>query len=179
VSRWTPDARGRLERAGLTTRTFFRYFADKREVLFASDVSLRDRFAEIIRTAPAELTGVDLMRHIAETAGAELFEPRFEDLRTWRSVVGGEEALRERQLRKQQLLIDAAVASLRDRGYDERTADVLAALGVTLFQDAVTHWLAQPAPRRRLAAYVGESFEVLRDALGAPSAPPTPAERRR
>ena len=57
MSRWEPDARGRLEkaalalygergfenttvaeiadRAGLTERTFFRYFTDKREVLFA------------------------------------------------------------------------------------------------------------------------------------------------
>ena len=57
MGRWEPDARDRLERAalelfvehgfdpvtvpeitaraGLTTRTFFRHFADKREVLFA------------------------------------------------------------------------------------------------------------------------------------------------
>ena len=57
MGRWEPDARGRLERAamelyiergfeqttvteiarraGLTQRTFFRHYADKREVLFA------------------------------------------------------------------------------------------------------------------------------------------------
>jgi hypothetical protein len=117
------------------------------------------------------------MRHITETAGTELFELRFDELRTWRAVVSGEEALRERQLRKQQLLSGAAVASLRDRGYDERTADVLAAVAVTLFQDAVTRWLAQPTPQRRLVAYIRESFEVLSEALGTPAMPLAPARR--
>ena len=61
MSRWKPDAAGRLikaaitlfaeqgyeettvaeiaERAGLTKRTFFRYFSDKREVLFSGSGS--------------------------------------------------------------------------------------------------------------------------------------------
>ena len=60
MGRWEPDARGRLmqaalelygergfeqttvaeiaQRAGLTERTFFRHFADKREVLFSGEV---------------------------------------------------------------------------------------------------------------------------------------------
>ena len=62
MARWEPDARGRLEkaaldvfrergyahttvgdiaeRAGLTERTFFRYFTDKREVLFSGSKEL-------------------------------------------------------------------------------------------------------------------------------------------
>src|SRR4051795_7955411 len=60
MARWEPDARGRLrqaalelygehgfdqttvaqiaERAGLTERTFYRHFADKREVVFSGEV---------------------------------------------------------------------------------------------------------------------------------------------
>ena len=63
MGRWEPNARGRLEqaalelyvergfeqttvaeiaqRAGLTERTFFRHFADKREVLFQGAASLQ------------------------------------------------------------------------------------------------------------------------------------------
>ena len=75
MARWEPDARGRLEkaamelfqergyvrttveeiaaRAGLTERTFFRYFADKREVLFSGSKELEKGIVERIESAPA------------------------------------------------------------------------------------------------------------------------------
>src|SRR5258708_12931612 len=75
MGRWKPDARGRLERAalelygergyeqttvaeiaaraGLTERTFFRHFADKREVLFAGSTALRDLIVDAVAGAPA------------------------------------------------------------------------------------------------------------------------------
>ena len=81
MGRWQPDARGRLEkaamelyvergfdettvaeiakRAGLTERTFFRHFADKREVLFAGAAMLQDLFVEAVGDAPADLPPVD------------------------------------------------------------------------------------------------------------------------
>jgi hypothetical protein len=68
MTRWEPNARGRLEqaalalygergfenttvaeiaaRAGLTERTFFRHFADKREVLFAGGAHCRSSWCE-------------------------------------------------------------------------------------------------------------------------------------
>ena len=68
MGRWEPDARGRLAkaamtlyadqgfdqttvaeiaaRAGLTERTFFRHFADKREVLFYGMEMLQDVLAD-------------------------------------------------------------------------------------------------------------------------------------
>ena len=74
MSRWEPNARGRLEQAalelyiergfeqttvaeiaeqaGLTERTFFRYFADKREVLFGGQDVLQDLFVNIIDRRP-------------------------------------------------------------------------------------------------------------------------------
>jgi AcrR family transcriptional regulator len=70
MTRWEPDSRGRLEqaalalygerrfenttvaeiaaRAGLTERTFFRYFADKREVLFAGAGTLQELFVSTV-----------------------------------------------------------------------------------------------------------------------------------
>ena len=42
------------ERAGLTERTFFRHFADKREVLFAGSSALQDAMAAAVVDAPKE-----------------------------------------------------------------------------------------------------------------------------
>src|SRR5579872_6753902 len=74
MGRWEPNARGRLEqaamelflergfeqatvteiagRAGLTQRTFFRHFADKREVLFYGQEMLRDLLVAAVADAP-------------------------------------------------------------------------------------------------------------------------------
>src|ERR1700689_2151057 len=79
--RWEPDARGRLgqaafelfagrgfeqvtvaeiaERAGLTERTFFRYFADKREVLFAGSAAFQELFVSTVQNAPAGAAPID------------------------------------------------------------------------------------------------------------------------
>src|SRR5215469_13715779 len=83
MSRWEPNARGRLEqaalelycergfdqttvteiseRAGLTERTFFRYFADKREVLFWGQEHLRDLYVRAIVAAPETDAPIDLV----------------------------------------------------------------------------------------------------------------------
>ena len=81
MGRWQPNARGRLEqaalelyvergfeqttveeiarRAGLTERTFFRHFADKREVLFAGAASLQDLLVRSVASAPDAATPID------------------------------------------------------------------------------------------------------------------------
>src|SRR5689334_601542 len=79
--RWEPDAAGRLrraavelfvergveattvaaiaERAGVTERTFFRYFADKREVLFGDGDRFTSLFVDPVRDAPPEASPLD------------------------------------------------------------------------------------------------------------------------
>jgi AcrR family transcriptional regulator len=183
MSRWEPDARGRLERAalelfeergfaeatvpqiteraGLTTRTFFRYFADKREVLFASADELRERLVAIVRDAPAGLMPAELLEHGLEGA-TELFAPRFDDVRRWRSVVASDESLRERAVRKQHLSIEAMHDVLLERGVDEETAGVMSTLSVLLMERAVGRWVAQPRDDRPLIAYVRDALAGLR-----------------
>src|SRR5260221_3219877 len=90
VTRWQPNARGRLEqaalelyrergfdqttvteiaeRAGLTERTFFRYFADKREVLFWGQENLRELYERTIEAAPDSAAPIDAVAAALEAA---------------------------------------------------------------------------------------------------------------
>jgi AcrR family transcriptional regulator len=93
MGRWEPDARGRLlkaalelygergfeqttvaeiaERAGLTERTFFRHFADKREVLFAGAEALQARMVSAVADAPDHVTPIEAAAAGIEAAGAD------------------------------------------------------------------------------------------------------------
>src|ERR1700743_1730709 len=98
MGRWAPGSKGRLEeaaldlfcergyeettvadiaaRAGLTKRTFFRYFADKREVLFAGSAILEATFVEGVLAAPPDAAALD-----AIAAGLDASAVVFEQVR--------------------------------------------------------------------------------------------------
>src|SRR6202795_5146268 len=108
MGRWKPDARGRLElaalalygergfeqttvaeiaaRAGLTERTFFRHFADKREVLFAGAGSLQDLLVSTLASTPDSAAPIDAVAAAIEAAGA-LFQERREFARQRQAVI--------------------------------------------------------------------------------------------
>lgn len=180
MARWDPDARGRLERAaielfaqqgftettvpqiaeraGVTTRTFFRHYADKREVLFASEGELATLFAELIDEAPAELSAMPTLERAARGAAELAFEPRREQLREWRDIVSGEPALQERGLSKQQLVVTTAVRALGERGVDAATAELAAGIVFVAFQCAVAEWATETAVARPLTRHLEEWF---------------------
>src|SRR5258707_4907397 len=119
MSRWQPDARGRLERAamdlytergydqttvaeiaeraGLTERTFFRYFADKREVLFWGAGRLQELLVDAVASAPASAPPIDAVAAALEAAGA-LLQERRETARQRQTVIAANAELREREL---------------------------------------------------------------------------------
>src|SRR3979411_702147 len=121
MGRWEPDARGRLEqaalalygergfeqttvadiaaRAGLTERTFFRHFADKREVLFWGAGALHELLVSAIANGPESVAPIDAVAAALETAGALLQERR--DLaRQRQAVIVANTELQERELIK-------------------------------------------------------------------------------
>src|SRR3984957_615311 len=123
MARWEPDARGRLEkaamelfqergdvrttgediaaRAGLTERTFFRYFADKREVLFSGSKELEKGIVDRIEGAPREASPLDVVAAAFEGAGADLQERReLQVVRARYALVTEHADLQERELIK-------------------------------------------------------------------------------
>jgi AcrR family transcriptional regulator len=185
MGRWEPDARGRLAkaamelyaehgfeqttvaeiaaRAGLTERTFFRHFADKREVLFYGMERLRDLLARAVADAPAAATPMDLVGAAFEAAAAMLQENP-ERVRLRDAIVSANAELRERELIKLAALASAVASALRDRGVPEPGASLAAETGVAVFKVAFARWVSAPG-QPDLPDIFRESMAELRGVL--------------
>ena len=164
MARWEPNARERLERAalalftehgfdattvaeiadraGLTKSTFFRHFADKREVLFGGQDMLVQLFGDAIRSAPAAATAAECLAAALEAA-AVAFTPERHDLAPQRrAVIAANSELQERELLKRARLASAMTEALRARGAGEATARQAAEVGVLAFSTAYARWAA-------------------------------------
>ncbi len=169
--RWRPGARERLRAAslnlfdshgfeqttvseiaaavGLTERTFFRHFADKREVLFAGESVLQQQFLVGITHAPPQATAFELVAaSLAASAGFFPDEQRDFSRRRQR-VIGANRALKERELFKLAGLTTAVAEAMRGRGVPEPTASIAAESTVGVFGVAFAAWIG-PGETRSL-----------------------------
>ncbi|MGA0604273.1 TetR/AcrR family transcriptional regulator [Caulobacter sp. KR2-114] len=159
-------------RAGVTERTFFRHFPDKREALFHGEAAFRDALAEGVAAAPADLAPLDALQHAFRAAGPVLAANRgFSAPRE--TVIARTPALQERVLTKTAGLIEALAGALGRRGLDEGVARLAAQAGMAAFTLAVRTWAEDPAAG--LDVHLARAFGDLR-ALSAPPAPPGPSQ---
>ncbi|MEA2213837.1 MAG: hypothetical protein QOF83_3785 [Solirubrobacteraceae bacterium] len=153
------------ERAGLTKRTFFRYFSDKREVLFSGSHELQRLWLEGLAAAPAEASPLAIV-----TAGldpvAEMFTERHDFARIRAQIIEANPELQERELIKLQNLAAAIKGALVERDVSANAAILAAHAGVTVFHVAFAHWVQQndPTAFRRL---MDESLDELRSVTAA------------
>ena len=129
------------KRARVTTRTFFRYFPDKEEVLFADAEMLRAALVQGILTAPDV---AEPLRTVTRTlAGFDWASlgPR-ETLRRREEMIASTPELLERDLIKQQQMADGFGSALQERGVGPDTAELAARVGIQVFRTAFRQWLA-------------------------------------
>jgi AcrR family transcriptional regulator len=185
MGRWEPNARGRLAQAaltlyaeqgfeqttaaeiarhaGLTERTFFRHYADKREVLFYGSDSLRDLLVGAVAEAPASATALDAVSAALQVAGALVQEnPELARLRY--AVVSANAELRERELVKFAEFAAAIAGALRDRGIPEPVASLAAETGIAVYRVAFARWISEPG-QRDLPRILRESVDELSSVL--------------
>jgi AcrR family transcriptional regulator len=165
MSRWEPNARGRLEqaaldlfvergfdettvteiaeRAGLTERTFFRYFTDKREVLFWGQDRLRELYVRTIEAAPEAAAPIDMVAAALEAA-VPVFHERRKIARQRQAVIVANPGLQERELLKAASLASALTEALCRRGVPEPTASLVAEVGMIAFKTAFARWITAP-----------------------------------
>ncbi len=132
------------EAAGLTTRTFFRHFSDKRDVLFLRDREFPHAVAEFMASVPPETNGTATVRAGLAAASRGLQDWR-EPIARRRRIVHAEPALQERDLLRSHSLARAIEETLHRRGIDAQEARTLSALAVTCFDLAMERWLDGPA----------------------------------
>jgi AcrR family transcriptional regulator len=130
-------------RAGVTARTFFRHFADKREVLFGGSSELQTRLVAALEAAPEKATPMQAVAVALDAAGALLGQSR-EHSRQRQAVINSHAELRERELIKLAALAAALAAGLRRRGVPEPDASLAAESGIVVLRVAFGRW-AQPA----------------------------------
>jgi AcrR family transcriptional regulator len=145
------------ERAGVTSRTFFRYFIDKREVLFAGTDAVRDRLVVALDGVPADTTPLGAVK-TALTGVAELIGDDHDHSRRRQQIISTHAELRERELAKLAAWSRALADGLRQRGVDEPAASLAAEVGLAVFRVAFEQWTTGPGDR--------PLTEVLHDSFG-------------
>jgi AcrR family transcriptional regulator len=132
------------QRAGLTARTFFRYFADKREVLFAGSAALQAALVQALAAAPDTASPIDAVS-AALDAAAEVLGQRRDWSRQRQSVIDANAELRERELTKMATLSAALAEGLRERGVVEPDATLAAEAGIIVLRVSFERWVREPA----------------------------------
>jgi AcrR family transcriptional regulator len=165
MGRWAPDAKGRLAvaamelfdergfeattvadiaaRAGLTKRTFFRHFGDKREVLFSGTELLQEKFVAGIAAAPAADSPLDAVAAGLD-AMADIFDGMADGPRRRQAIISANPDLQERELIKLNGYASAAAGALRERGVAEPGATLAAEAGMAILRVAFEEWTSGP-----------------------------------
>ncbi|GID31378.1 TetR family transcriptional regulator [Paractinoplanes brasiliensis] len=189
MGRWEPNAQARLrqaaldlyssrgfenttvaeiaEAAGLTERTFFRHFTDKREVLFAGSERLQQLLAETA-AASFEAAGPSGAVATAFEHAAQTYFPELPYARQRQSIIDANPPLQERELAKLNGVAAALAEVLRGRGVPEPSAAVAAESGVAAFKVAFARWVTDPADRA-LIDHMREAFDAQRLLFAAPT----------
>jgi len=167
--RWEPGARERLQAAalelfatrgfeqvtaaeiaqsvGLTERTFFRHFSDKREVLFYGQDQFLQAFVDGVSAAPPDASPLEVVASALRAAGWFFPDDRRPYSRMRQAVIDQNPALRERELHKLAGLATTVAEALRARGIGEPAATLAAQSGATVFGIAFAQWIREGETR--------------------------------
>jgi AcrR family transcriptional regulator len=189
--RWEPEAPERLQKAalelfstrgyeqttateiaqsvGLTERTFFRHFSDKREVLFYGQDRFVQAFLDGVDSAPPGASAIEIVACALQSAACLFPNERRPHSRTRQSVIEQNPALRERESHKLAGLATTVAEALRARGVDEPAATLAAESGVTVFGIAFAKWIRE-GEQRSLADIAADVLGELLNLTGKATA---------
>lgn len=153
---------------GVTERTFYRHFSDKREVLFHGQDSLLDAFLTGVASAPATASPLEIVAAALRSATSFFADDRRSFARTRATIIERNPALQERERHKLATIATRVADALRERGVAEPAATLAAESGSTVFHIAFVQWI-RPDEHRSLDAIAAEVFAQLQTLISAPA----------
>ncbi len=166
MARWQPDGTGRLQhaavtlflergyanvsvadiadRAGLTKRTFFNHFPDKREVVFAGAPALVASILDHLDRVDEDVDALDACVMALTQAGEAELSAYREVAHLRSALIASSSELQERDLIKRAAMTSAIAEALARRGLADRQATLTAQVAVTIFTTAYQDWTEQP-----------------------------------
>jgi len=159
------------ESVGLTERTFFRHFSDKREVLFVGQDLFLQAFLDGINGAPKDAPPLAVIATALRSVGSFFPDERRQHSRTRQRVIDRNPALQERELHKLAALTTSAASALRARGIPEPAARLAAESGGTVFGIAFAQWIGEDEHRSLAdisASVLGELVDLTRSTAAEP-----------
>lgn len=190
MARWEPGTRERMARAalelfttrgfeqttaaeiaqavGLTERTFFRHFADKREVLFDGQEHFTQAFLDGAAAAPPGATPYEVVAAAVRSASAFFDDQRRPFARARQAVIDANPPLQERERHKRATVAAAMHAALLARGVADPAAAVAAETASTVFSIAFRQWIS-PGEERPLTQIAADVLAEVRSFAGAAS----------
>lgn len=157
-------------RAGVTERTYFRHFADKREVMFDGEAELHDELTRALAAVPAHVEPLPALRAAFHDVVPLLERNRpVAELRA--RIIAVTPALQERELAKGAALVALLADALEARGADARVAQLCSQVGMNLCAIVTKRWMNDPS--LDLDAEIERAFHDLYEV----STPLTGAER--
>jgi AcrR family transcriptional regulator len=151
--------------AGVTQRTFFRHFSDKREVLFSGEDVFIAALREALSSAPSDFGPWETLRHALREA-----EPTFVANRAFsmprQRIIATHPALQERAQTKMRDVATALVSSLVERGVPERSASLAAQMAMAAMHQAVSAWFE--SDKSHLGDHIDQAFQEV-SALSSPA----------
>jgi AcrR family transcriptional regulator len=188
MGRWEPDASSRLRQAamelymergferttvaeiaaqaGVTERTFFRYFADKREVFFSGSEQLQQAIVDGVTNAPASASPIEAVTQAFYDAANTYFAERHAFARQRQTLVDAHTELHERELIKFAKMSAAIAEGLRARGVDDQTASIAAETGLLMLKVGFARWI-KSSGNTSLSAYMKEALNDLVEVVAA------------
>ncbi len=151
-------------RAGVTERTFFRHFPDKREVLFDGQIALRTAISDAIASQSPRLSPIDTLRQAFSTIVGPLEQNR-QISQPRQHIVAANPALQEREVAKHAELVRVVAEALRQRNIESRRADLAAQAGLAVLSHALRSWFADPTVG--LAEHMDHAFVELQNLTSA------------
>ena len=148
------------ERAGVTERTFFRHFPDKREVLFDGDDAFSEALVTAVRAIPPDVAVWETL-FLAFQAVEPMFVENRPFSRPRQDVIAASPALQERVMAKTRSVIAVLASTLRQRGVAEGQANLAAQIGMATLGHAVATWFEDDATD--LHDHVVRAFDEVRD----------------